>query len=128
MGAGGGAMMVSPDGDKYYSALRFAFSYTNNTVEYEALIHGLEWARKKGIKCLQVYGDSELIVNQVRNLNVTKNDLLKKYKHRVWGIIEDFDAFNLLSIPRNQNKHADKLVAIESQFDIPTDIHSIEVQ
>lgn len=45
-------MLISPDGERYFSALRFAFNYSNNTVEYEALIHGLEWAKEKGIKCL----------------------------------------------------------------------------
>ena len=39
-------MLVSPEGEKYYDACRFIFSCTNNIVEYEGLIHGLEWARK----------------------------------------------------------------------------------
>ncbi len=42
-GSGGGAMLVSAQGDKYYAAFRFSFAYTNNTAEYEGLIHGLEW-------------------------------------------------------------------------------------
>lgn len=67
-------------------------------------------------------------MNQVRNLNAAKNDLLKKYKHRVWDLIEDFNASNILSIPRNQNKHADKLAAIGAQFDIPKEIHKIEAR
>lgn len=62
-GSGGGCMLISPQGEKYYSSFRFSFSCTNNTVEYESLFHGLLWARKKKIKCLQVFGDSELIVN-----------------------------------------------------------------
>ncbi|KAH9299889.1 hypothetical protein KI387_044112 [Taxus chinensis] len=65
-GAGGGAMLVSPQGVKYYSAFRFQFACSNNTAEYEALIQGLHWSIKRGIKNLQVFGDSELIVNQVK--------------------------------------------------------------
>ena len=76
-GAGGGVMLVSPKNEKYYATIRFTFSCTNNTAEYEGLIHILEWAHKFGIKCLRVYGDSELIVNQVRDLNAVKNDVLK---------------------------------------------------
>ena len=45
-GAGGGVMPISPQGEKYYATCRFNFSCTNNTTEYEGLIHGLEWARK----------------------------------------------------------------------------------
>lgn len=74
-------MLVSPKGMKYYNAFRFYFSYTNNIAEYESLAHGLEWVRQKKVKCLQFFSDSELVVNQVRNIHVTKNDVLKMYKH-----------------------------------------------
>ena len=55
------------------------------------------------IKFLQVFGDSELVVNQVRGLNAVKNDILKSYRHRVWDLLENFDAFNILVVPRNKN-------------------------
>ena len=77
---------------------------------------------------MQVYGDSELIVNQIKNLNAAKNDLLKKYKDHVWDLMEDFDAFNIVSIPRNKNKHVDRLAAIGAQFDIPNEIHKVEAR
>lgn len=128
VGSGGGVILISPEGKKYFSALRFSFSCTNNTVEYESLAHGLEWARKRNIKDLQVFGDNELVVNQVRGVNVTKNDFLKMYKHRIWDLIEEFDAFNLLSVPRNRNKEADKLVALGAQFDILDEVRNIERQ
>lgn len=50
---------------------------------------------------LESLWDSELIVHQIRGLNVAKNDTLKSYRNRVWNMLEDFDAFNLVSIPRN---------------------------
>lgn len=46
VGVEGGAILISLEGDKYYLACRFSFSCSNNTTEYEALVHGLEWARK----------------------------------------------------------------------------------
>ena len=61
-------------------------------------------------------------MNQVRGLNTTKNDNLKLYKNWVWDIIEEFSAFNIVSIPRNQNQHTDRLVVVGAQFDIPTEI------
>lgn len=70
-------MLISPRNERYFSAFHFYFSCSNNTAKNEALIHGLEWTRRMGVSCLRVYGDSELIVNQVRNQNVTKNELLK---------------------------------------------------
>ena len=113
-GAGGGVMLVSLEGEKYYVACRFNFSCSNNRAEYEGLIHGLEWARKRGIKFLKVFGDSELVVNQIRDLNAIKNDILKSYRHCVWDLLENFDAFNILVVPRNKNQHADRLAAMEA--------------
>ncbi|KAH9324348.1 hypothetical protein KI387_004526, partial [Taxus chinensis] len=94
------------------------FSCSNNTDEYEALIHGIHWARKRGIKNLQVFGDSEPIVNQVREQHPTKNDLLRSYKNRVWDLIEDFEAFNIVSIPRKKNEVTDRLGAVGATFDV----------
>ena len=47
---------------------------------------------------------------------MVKNGLLKSYKNRVWDLIEDFQAFDIQSIPRN--KYANRLVAIGAQYDI----------
>lgn len=58
-------MLISPKGDKYYSSFRFTFSCRNNTSEYLALIHGLQWESNKGISCLQVFRYTKLIINQV---------------------------------------------------------------
>ena len=96
-------MLVSPKEERYYTPFRFSFSCTSNTAEYESLVNGLEWARKRGLKALKVYGDSELVVSQVRGISATKNDALKAYKHRVWDTIEEFDAFNIVAVPRKLN-------------------------
>ncbi|KAH9316027.1 hypothetical protein KI387_024654, partial [Taxus chinensis] len=58
------------------------------------------------------------VANQVRGLNAVKNDLLKSYKNRVWDLIEDFKAFNIMSIPRKENEAADRLVAVGVMFDV----------
>src|SRR5438270_9487150 len=39
---------------------------TNNVAEYNALLIGLQLAHQLGVRNLQAYGDSELIVNQLR--------------------------------------------------------------
>ena len=82
------------------------------------MIHGLEWARKCGINFLKVHGDSELIVNQVRGLNVVKNDVLKSYRHRVWDLLENFDTFNILAISKSKNMYDDRLAALGTYYDI----------
>jgi len=40
--------------------------YSNNVAEYNILLIGMQIADEIGVKNLEAYGDSKLIVNQVR--------------------------------------------------------------
>ena len=64
----------------------------------------------------------------MRNQNVTKNGLLKSYKHRAWDFLEGFNAFNIQSIPRKGNRHADRLVAIGASYDVLGDLEEKKKQ
>jgi ribonuclease HI len=46
----------------------FKFACTNNVVEFEALILGLENAINLGFQHLTMFGDSELVVNLTRKI------------------------------------------------------------
>jgi len=54
-----------PSGDKLRYVLHLHFPASNNTAEYEATLRGLCIAVELGIKRLQVYGDSTLMINQL---------------------------------------------------------------
>jgi ribonuclease HI len=64
-GVGDRVLFIAP-GDEYgipFSyRLQWEVDYTNNVYEYEALVLGLEAARKLKIEHLIVYGDVECIV------------------------------------------------------------------
>jgi ribonuclease HI len=42
---------------------KFSFDYTNNMVEYEALILGLNTLKELGARSIVVHGDSGLVIN-----------------------------------------------------------------
>ena len=66
LGHGIGAILISPKGEYYPFTTRLNFDYTNNVVEYEACIMGLQAAIDKKVKILKVYGDSALVIYQLR--------------------------------------------------------------
>ena len=70
---------------------------------------GLELARDMGIKVLEVIGDSDLVVMQVKDKFSVRNGRLRRYIHAVWDSIELFDAFAIKEVPREQNAQADAL-------------------
>jgi hypothetical protein len=65
-GQGAGCVVVSPSGVYIDLSIRLKFACTNNQVEYESLLHGLVFLRDMGARDVDVFGDSNLIVQQSR--------------------------------------------------------------
>ena len=64
-GSGAGIILISPEGHRFHSALRFGFKASNNEAEYEALLAGLRVANELKASSVQCFSDSQLVVNQV---------------------------------------------------------------
>ena len=62
-GSGARIILTTPEGIYLEYTFRFGFQASNNEVEYEALLVGLQLATSMGAQQLQVYSDSQLIVN-----------------------------------------------------------------
>ena len=76
-------MFITPQGDSIPKSFRIAFPCTNNVAEYKALVIGLRMAIKWKIRALHVYGDSQLVINQVNDDYDTKDGKLMPYKRMV---------------------------------------------
>jgi ribonuclease HI/transposase InsO family protein len=119
-GAGAGCIIIDPAGNKTLLACRLEFECTNNVAEYEALLQGLRKALDMRIQNLIVFGDSEIVVRQVRNSIHCLTPHLKCYQYEVWNLINKFSAFNINSIPRSSNVEADLLANVASKL-LPAD-------
>ena len=64
-GSGIGVLLISPKGTHIPFSSRLNFPATNNATEYQACIMGLQAALRLGVKELEVYGDSALIISQI---------------------------------------------------------------
>ena len=60
-----GAILISPSGTIFEFSNRLEEERTNNQAEYEALQFGLEFLESMGVKYVEAYGDSLLVVQQV---------------------------------------------------------------
>ena len=119
-GAGAGVLLISLGGETVKLMYKLEFITTNNTAEYEALFLGLKYEKDIGIQHISIYGDSEFVVQQVRNNYQVKQDLLKVYRNEVWDMIDNyFVAFNITYIPRDHNQTADSLTLAATHFRIP---------
>ncbi len=93
---------------------------TNNRAEYDALIRGLEAARDYGLAAVDVRGDSELIVKQLRGEYDVSHPALKERRARALGLLESFERYSVAHVPREINDRADNL-ANEALDDGPHD-------
>ena len=84
-------------------ASQLEFACTNNTTEYEGLLQGLKKAIDMKVKNLKVFGDSQIIVDQVRKRIHCNSPHLVRYQHELWNLIDIFDSFNITYIPRGKN-------------------------
>jgi ribonuclease HI len=61
-------VIVSPSGVIIDLSVRLELSCTNNQVDYETLLHGLEYLRDLGARDVDVFGDSNIIVHRIRGI------------------------------------------------------------
>ncbi|XP_034689099.1 uncharacterized protein LOC117916968 [Vitis riparia] len=82
-GYGIDVLLIPSQGDHILRLVRLAFSdrhpTTNNIVEYEACILGLETALELGIRQMYVFGDSNLVIKQIQGDWRTKDVKLRSY-------------------------------------------------
>src|ERR1044072_3630634 len=94
------------------------FDYTNNMAEYEACILGLEEAIDLRIKILDVYGDSALVINQIRGDWETHHPGLIPYKDYARRLLTFLNKVELHHIPQDKNQMADALPTLASMYKV----------
>jgi ribonuclease HI len=61
-GQGVGCVIISCSGVDIDLSVRLEFACTNNQVKYESLLHGLEYLRDLGARDVDVFRDSNIIM------------------------------------------------------------------
>jgi ribonuclease HI len=84
---------------------------TNNIAEYSALIAALKEAQSLKEEYLKIFTDSELLYKQIRGLYKMKSDNLKKLFEEANTLAKTFKKVEIIWVPREENKDADKLAS-----------------
>jgi ribonuclease HI len=115
-GAGAGVVLISPKGDKLKYVLRMSFPQSsNNEAEYEALLHRMRMAKACRATRLKIFGDSNLIVQQVMNRCDVVSDNMTAYRNLYYYLEGTFDGCEVSHVSRASNEEADNLANIRSQ-------------
>ncbi len=82
---------------------------TNNVAEYTALVNALHLATELGLKKLDVFSDSELMVKQMAGEYRVKHPDLQPLYQEAAQLRKGFEAVRITHVRREQNKRADAL-------------------
>nr|GEW35668.1 hypothetical protein [Tanacetum cinerariifolium] len=86
-----------------------ASSSDGSRVEYEALFKGLRIAQEMEILNLEIFVDSQLLVNQVKGIYATKQPAITEYLQKTKETLRRFGSYMIEHVRINQNKNADAL-------------------
>ncbi|XP_061979625.1 uncharacterized protein LOC133700079 [Populus nigra] len=117
-GNGAGAVIISPDKKQYPVAVKLHFECSNNTAEYEACILGLEATLELKIEKIDVYGDSMLIICQVKREWQTKEEKLRPYQEYLSTLAEEFKEIRFTHLGREGNHFANALATLAAMATI----------
>jgi ribonuclease HI len=104
------AVISTPDGEVVEERSRTIGEASNNVAEYRALLLGLELARELGAGEVELVGDSELIVRQVRGEYRVKDPALRELHGLARDALQGFERWSIRHVRREANEHADRLV------------------
>ncbi|XP_050909003.1 uncharacterized protein LOC127122758 [Lathyrus oleraceus] len=117
-GNGIGAVITFPTGFHLPFTARFGFECTNNMAEYEACIFSIEATIDLRIKILEDYGDSALVISQVKGDWQARDRKLIPYKEHVLKLTPYFDEITFNDIPGEENQFTDTLETLSFMFKV----------
>ena len=104
------AVVATPEGKVVQSRGESIGRATNNVAEYRALLLGIELARSLGAREVDLVGDSELVVKQVKGEYRVKDQGLRPLHAEVRQALESFERWSIRHVRREHNEAADRLV------------------
>jgi ribonuclease HI len=104
------AVVATPEGEVIERNGELIGEATNNVAEYRAMLLGIERARALGAREVELIGDSELIVRQLRGEYRVKEPNLAALHARARAELARLERWSLRNVPREQNAEADRIV------------------
>jgi ribonuclease HI len=105
-----GAVVQSADGEMLEERGERIGVATNNVAEYRALLLGIELVAAQGASEVELVGDSELIVRQVKGEYKVKDATLRELHAEVKQALQPFEKWSIRHVRRERNAEADRLV------------------
>ncbi len=107
--SGAGVVLLDEKGEQIFELSRYLDNGTNNEAEYRALVRGLEAAADLGVKRIEIFSDSELVVRQLSGKYKVRNPRLRSLFDQAVSRLQQFDDYAIFHVGRELNQQADLL-------------------
>jgi len=104
-----GALLISPSGERFELSTVERGIGCNNEAELYALCAALEWAHDKGAKHVEVWSDSDFVVQHLVGSASTTVARFIPLIAQARTSLESFAEVRLAWLPRHRNGEADRL-------------------
>jgi ribonuclease HI len=115
-GQGVGVVLISPGRAAFETSAPLEYFCLNNQAEYEAILLGLQILSSMGVKHVESFGDSLLVVQQVVGIYECFDKSLNAYLEKCLKIIALFDDFTVQHVSSDENAMANDLAQQVSDF------------
>ena len=95
-------MIFDPRGNKILSFAWGLGNKTNNQAEWAALMQGIEAMKKIKIYNFQVFGDSWIVIQKMKNIQDGKQEAKGRVQKRILAQIQDLSKVNFFHIKRKK--------------------------
>jgi ribonuclease HI len=107
--AGIGVVIEDDKGMRLNGKVKYIGTATNNEAEYHALIEGLKAVSEWKPDRLEIYLDSKLVAEQMKDKYRVKEPRLQTLHSKAKEILSGFQEFEINHVERERNKGADAL-------------------
>jgi ribonuclease HI len=99
---------------------------TNNQADYAAILKGLQLLQEVNAELIEIFRDSQLVINLLIGLYECKDDILREYYDECRKLLEEFPLISLQHIPRAPNQEANQLAQNASGYQVFQEVLSNE--
>ncbi len=119
LAAAGAVLFAAGSQDTIFEISQAIGKATNNVAEYTALILGLEKSLEQNIEYVQIFIDSQLVVQQISGVYRVKSPSMRLLYNQAKKLLTKLNDYTISHVPREQNTHADSLAnqALDRRID-----------
>jgi ribonuclease HI len=115
-GQGVGVILILPRVVVFEQSIRLEYFCTNNQDEYEAILLGLQILSSMGVKHVEAFGDSLLVMQQIAGTFQYLDGSLNEYLDKCLEITALFDDFTVQYVSRDENIVVNDMAQQASSF------------